>query len=181
MMIYYQQEICYKSISMCLGHVQAGAFIMRYNITSYCIQNCRDIIYIALTGELWGAYCETFGKNVPRYNGTALYYLEDGVLHADALTGAPCIRHSGCLSKFRVHLAIPVRTREACSFCICQLYIRLQRTLQWRHNKTDGVSNHRRFDYLLNRLFRHRSKQTWKLCVTGLNAGNQPVTDGFPS
>ena len=30
---------------------------------------------------------------------------------------------------------------------------------QWRHNKRDGVSNHRCFDWLLNRLFRHRSKK----------------------
>ena len=28
--------------------------------------------------------------------------------------------------------------------------------LQWRHNERDGVSNHRRLDYSLNRLFRHR-------------------------
>ena len=29
--------------------------------------------YLALTGELWGVYCEDFGENRPRYNGTALY------------------------------------------------------------------------------------------------------------
>ena len=32
-------------------------------------------------------------------------------------------------------------------------------SLWWRHNKPDGVPNHRRFDCLLNRLFRHRSKK----------------------
>ena len=32
-------------------------------------------------------------------------------------------------------------------------------TLQWRHNGRDGVSNNRRLDGLLNRLFRHRSKK----------------------
>ena len=32
-------------------------------------------------------------------------------------------------------------------------------TLQWRHNDRDGVSNHRRLDYLLSRLFRRRSKK----------------------
>ena len=31
--------------------------------------------------------------------------------------------------------------------------------LQWRHNERDGVSNHQPHDYLLNRLFRRRSKK----------------------
>ena len=38
--------------------------------------------------------------------------------------------------------------------------------LQWRHNGHDGVSNHRRLDCLLNRLFRRRSKKTSKLRVS---------------
>ena len=54
-------------------------------------------------------------------------------------------------------------------------------SLQWRHNEHDGVSNHRRLECLLNRLFRRRSKKTSKLCVTGLCEGNPPVTGGFPS
>ena len=41
-------------------------------------------------------------------------------------------------------------------------------TLQWRHNGRSGVSNHPPYQCVLNRLFRHRSKQTSKLCVTGL-------------
>ena len=41
-------------------------------------------------------------------------------------------------------------------------------TLRWRHNERDGVSNHQRLDYFLNRLFRGRSKKTSKLRVTGL-------------
>ena len=40
--------------------------------------------------------------------------------------------------------------------------------LQWRHNEHDGVSNHPPHIHLLNRLFRHRSKKTSKLRVTGL-------------
>ena len=35
--------------------------------------------------------------------------------------------------------------------------------LQWRHNERDAVSNHRRLDCLLNRLFSRRSKKTSKL------------------
>ena len=53
--------------------------------------------------------------------------------------------------------------------------------LQWCHNEHDGISNHWHLDCLLNRLFRHRSKKTSKLHVTGLCEGNPPVTDGFPS
>ena len=54
-------------------------------------------------------------------------------------------------------------------------------TLQWRHNKRDGVSNHQTHDCLLNRLFRRRSKKTSKLRVTGLCEGNSPVTGEFPA
>ena len=54
-------------------------------------------------------------------------------------------------------------------------------TLHWRHNGRDGVSNHQPRDCLLNRLTRCRSKKTSKLCVTGLCAGNSPVTGEFPA
>ena len=45
------------------------------------------------------------------------------------------------------------------------------KSLQWRHNERDGVSNHQLDDCLLKRLFRPRSKKTSKLCVTDLCAG----------
>ena len=54
-------------------------------------------------------------------------------------------------------------------------------TLQWCHNERDGVSNHRSFDCLVNRLFSRRSKKTLKLHVTGFCEGNPLVTGGFPS
>ena len=53
--------------------------------------------------------------------------------------------------------------------------------LQWRHNGRDNVSNHQPHDYLLNRLFRRRSKKTSKFRVTGLCAGKSPGTDEFPA
>ena len=53
--------------------------------------------------------------------------------------------------------------------------------LQWRHNGLDSVSNHQPHDCLLNGLFRRRSKKTSKLRVTGLCAGNSPVTGEFPA
>ena len=51
--------------------------------------------------------------------------------------------------------------------------------LLWRHNEGDSVSNHQRLYCLLNRLFRRRWKITSKPRVTGLCAGNSPVTDEF--
>ena len=45
-------------------------------------------------------------------------------------------------------------------------------SLQWRHNGRGGVSNHQPNDCSLRR----RSKNTAKLRVTGLCAGNSPVT-----
>ena len=54
-------------------------------------------------------------------------------------------------------------------------------TLRWRHNEGDGVSDHQRLDYLLNRLFRRRSKIKLKLHVTGFCEGNPPVTVEIPS
>ena len=54
-------------------------------------------------------------------------------------------------------------------------------SLQSRHNERDGVSNHQPHDCLRNRLFRRRSKKTAKLRVTGLCAGNSPVTGEFPA
>ena len=52
-------------------------------------------------------------------------------------------------------------------------------TLLWRHNGRGGVSNHQPHDCLLNRSFRRRSKKTSNLRVTGLCAGNSPVTGEF--
>ena len=53
-------------------------------------------------------------------------------------------------------------------------------SLLWRHHGRGSVSNHQPHDCLLNRLFRRRSKKTPKLRVTGLCAGNSPVTGEFP-
>ena len=53
-------------------------------------------------------------------------------------------------------------------------------TLQWRHNERDGVSNHQLHDCLLNLLFRRRSKETSKLRITGLCAGDSLVTVNSP-
>ena len=57
----------------------------------------------------------------------------------------------------------------------------MPRSLQWCHNEREGISNHQPHHCLLNRLFRSRSKKTPKLRVTGLCAGNSPVTGEFPT
>ena len=56
---------------------------------------------------------------------------------------------------------------------------KIRNTLLWRHNERDGVSNHQPHGFLLNRLFRRRSKKTSKLRVTGICEGNSPVTREF--
>ena len=59
--------------------------------------------------------------------------------------------------------------------------VTLGRTLQWRHNGRDGVSNHQPHHCLFNRPFRRRSKKTSKLRVIGLCAGNSSVAGEFPT
>ena len=54
------------------------------------------------------------------------------------------------------------------------------RALKWRHNECDVVSNHRRLDCLLSRLFMHRSTKTAKLRVTGRCAGIHWWLINFP-
>ena len=49
------------------------------------------------------------------------------------------------------------------------------------YNGHDDISNHQPYDCLLNRLFRHRSKKTSKVRVTGLCYGISPVTGEFPT
>ena len=52
--------------------------------------------------------------------------------------------------------------------------------LGWRRSvKFDGVSNHRRLYWLLNRLLWRRSRKISKLRITSLCEGNPPVTGGF--
>ena len=55
------------------------------------------------------------------------------------------------------------------------------KSLQWRHDERHGVSNHWCLDCLLNRFFRRRLNKTSTFRVTGLSAGNSPVTGKFPT
>ena len=49
------------------------------------------------------------------------------------------------------------------------------------HDERDGVSNHQPHDCLLNYLFKAHIKEISKLRITGLCAGNSPVTGEFPA
>ena len=60
-------------------------------------------------------------------------------------------------------------------------WLRIILTLQWHHNGCDGASNHQPRHCLLNRLFGRRSKKISKLRLTGLCAGNSPVTGEYPA
>ena len=59
--------------------------------------------------------------------------------------------------------------------------IQTLKSLRWRHNERDSVSNYQPHDFLLNRLFKRRSKRIikaprhWPLC------GNSPGIGEFPA
>ena len=66
----------------------------------------------------------------------------------------------------------------------CMLYrrhLRYDVWLQWCLNEGEGVSNDRRLDCLINRLFRRRSMKTSSIRITGLCQGNSPVTGEIPA
>ena len=102
-------------------------------------------------------------------------------------------REAGDLRRHRGHYdvtvmvnAVTVVTLAPCAKNILTVQDELllalsNESLQWRHDGYAGVSNHQPHDCLLNRLFRHRSKKTSKLRVTGLCEGNSPVTGEFPA
>ena len=84
------------------------------------------------------------------------------------------------------HMPVPVPMKKLRSvvvtshkhhrYCFSNYNTKANISIQRRHNGRDGVSNHRPHDCLFNRIFRRKSKKTSKLCVTGLFAGNSPVT-----
>ena len=72
-----------------------------------------------------------------------------------------------------MHMQMAYR-KYALSLYICK-------SLQWRHNEHNGISDHQPHDCLLNRLYKRRWKKTSKFGVTGLWARNSPVTGEFPA
>ena len=73
----------------CYGqyHFNPTTVECRYNAVQYCkittrveeeyqsdVGSTKDSPYLALTGEVWGVFCEYFWENWPRYNSIALYF-----------------------------------------------------------------------------------------------------------
>ena len=83
------------------------------------------------------------------------------------------------LSIKKMHLKMS--SAKAVPFCRTLLHTSQRWSLRWRHIGRESVSNHQPHDCLLNRLFRRRSKKTSKIRVTGLCAGNSPVTGECPA
>ena len=80
--------------------------------------------------------------------------------------------HLHSISNPKVYLHKTRSQAEAMDGCIADWP--RAKSLQWRHNDHDGVSNHQLHGWLLKRLFWRRSKKTSKLRVTGLCVGNSP-------
>ena len=91
----------YLSRNVARIHIQ-GVVIKRSNITYYIyisrvteakykseFEHTKHTPYLALTGELCGVFCEDFGGDPPRYNGTALYcYSVLTASHTSSMYGA---------------------------------------------------------------------------------------------
>ena len=76
-------------------------------------------------------------------------------------------------------IAFVLENNVTIEFVEIQLHSKPYHSLQWHHNECDGVSNHRRLDYLLNLLFSRRSKKPSELHVIE-STGDQwiPLTKG---
>ena len=73
-----------------------------------------------------------------------------------------------------LEIALCCQEDTACYSYLQNVHRDITQSLRWRHNDHAGVSNHQPHGCLLNRLFRHRSKKTSKLRVTGLCVGKSP-------
>ena len=89
--------------------------------------------------------------------------------------------HFWCLLIFFCNAGTLCRWSSLYSYSGNRPLPRILLTLRWRHNERDSVSNHQPHDFLLNRLFRRKSKKISKICVTGLCEGNSPGTGEFPA
>ena len=86
---YRQNSVC---VCVCRGHTDwtSNTVECRYNAVQYCKNiswsitgtgaeyqsdagSTKDTPYLALTGELWGVFCENLWENWSRYNDTAPY------------------------------------------------------------------------------------------------------------
>ena len=78
-----------------------------------------------------------------------------------------------------IFLSICKRTKPRTKSIYSHYFVHFSSPLQWRHNGSDGFSNHQPRHCLLKRLFGRRWKQISKLRVTGLCVGKSPGTGEF--
>ena len=92
--------------------------------------------------------------------------------------------HKGMFRQYKsnvISFYVPLWRSKICNGDHLHLIEGVLCALQWLCNEHDGVSNHRRLECLLNRLFRRRSKKSLKLRLTGLCEENSQVTGEFPA
>ena len=101
----------------------------------------------------------------------------------DRLTNAPLppLANDNSIPNLNMYVINCFEERYICIFSHLATSWWRAYSLQWRYNERDGVSNYQPHDCLFNRLFRRRWKKTSKLRVTGLCAGNSPMTGEFPA
>ena len=103
--------------------------------------------------------------------------------------GTVCARSNLFIHKSKYLIAVRVTKKRNVdrillrgnqAFLYSTIWQDANRSLRWRRNGHDDVSNHQPHHCLLNRLFRPRSKKTLKLRVTGLCVGNSPGPANYP-
>ena len=82
-------DITFTQHTCNLSYLQSSTVVTRSNLSRYYIRHCNNIgrKWIIFKdhdrhpiprpngrAELWDVYCEEFGENWPRFNGTALYF-----------------------------------------------------------------------------------------------------------
>ena len=92
----------------------------------------------------------------------------------------PCSRLDFAVSRSVLVLVISTFLKDTSLALGNRAIVIVSWTLQWRHNGHYRVSNHQPQDCFLNRLFRRKSKETWKFRVAGLCEGNSPGIGEFP-
>ena len=137
---------------------------------SICVRNCRDVMLSMITWHLPERFQSTLDIRIYPASVRFIYLC-------------------GCLQNYHIRymemklICVLIFMETTSTARLWHLLERFQNMrLQWRHKERDGVSNHQPHDCLLKGcLFRPRSKKTSKLRVTGLCAGNSPVTSEFPT
>ena len=101
--------------------------------------------------------------------------------HRQQFSNIPGLHVSGYVWLYRWPLWCHVSLQLSSTIQLFKFPSSTYMSLEWCHNGYGGVSNHQPHHCLLNHLFRRTSKKTSKLRVTGLWAGNSPVTGEFPA